>query len=180
MEELKDGDIAPIIDDGSLDGTPSEPMGNQEVQVEEPKTSISKEKFEEIDKARKVFYEENKRLKKELESLKGVKTESSPTLEVIKIAKKLEKFSEEEINSVSNMIKSENPRDILNALDNPIIKSGIERERLKVAKENQTPSPSQAGSLTFNKKITSETSKEEAQRIIEERFKNQTKQDSVY
>lgn len=76
------------------------------------------------------------------EKLANPKSESSLTLEAIKVGKKLEKYSDEIIDSVAKVIKSDNPKDILEALDNPYIKQGIEIEMKKVADTKKIPGSS--------------------------------------
>lgn len=124
--------------------------------VEEPKTeeTVSMEKFNEIDKARRAFYEDNKRLKRQLAE-QGLPS-SNLTLEAIKVGKKLEKFSEDEIDSIAKIIKSDSPNDILAALDNPVIKQGIQVEREKVAAKNKVPAPGSSSPFGISSKSPQE------------------------
>lgn len=80
----------------------------------------------------------------------------SLTLQAIKVGKKLEKFSEDEIDSVAKIIKSDDPQAILDALNNDFIKQGIELERQKVANKKKIPGSSSGGSSTSSDKSPQE------------------------
>jgi hypothetical protein len=84
----------------------------------------------------------SEKLEKELTELRGKPAETNLTMEAIKVGKKLDKFSEEEIDSIVKIIKSDKPSDILSALENPLIMQGIQTAREKVTKESKVPSSS--------------------------------------
>lgn len=104
------------------------------------------------------FRDKAEKLEKELSELRGKSSESNLTLESIKIGKRLEKYSDEEIDSVAKIIKSNNPNDILSALDNSFIKQGIELEREKLKEQNKIPGSSSSG-FTSDEKSADEIKK---------------------
>jgi hypothetical protein len=93
------------------------------------------------------------------------KSGQSLTLEAIKVGKKLEKYSEEEIDSVAKMVKSSDPNAILEALDNPFIKQGIELERKKVQDKNKVLAPGSNSPFGTAVKSTDELRKMSAQEL---------------
>lgn len=169
-----------LFDD--LPGTPSVLEGSESVSEDAKtppaETSAPQPKSEE----KTVPYSRFKQVNDELASLKQNKgsSEANLTLEAIKVGKKLEKYSEDEIDSVAKIIKSSNPNDILAALDNDYIKQGIETARAKVAEQNKVPAPGSAASLGFGGKTSADIanmSKEEfqayEQQVVKERGRSQ-------
>jgi len=143
---------------------------NQEAS-EEPKTSEEKEtpeKTEEPEKAEPEKAEESKEIdvksllaqkehfrekyqkaKAELDKLKssGVQAPVDP-LEVVKLAKALEGYNEEEIEFITRVAPEKSPDGILKALQDEWVKTAIEAKREKVAKEKKVPESSSPASKT--------------------------------
>jgi len=137
MEETKTEETIedPVVEESAVEENP----------IEEEKPLEKQETTEELRAQRDKLYARLKREEdktKSLESKVPVKSDNSLTLEAIKVGKKLEKYSEEEIDSIAKVIKSDNPNDILNALENPVIKQGIEVERKKVEDNKKVPDSS--------------------------------------
>lgn len=64
------------------------------------------------------------------------------SVDLIKLGKKLQDYSDEEIDFATEVAKSKKPEDILKALENPFVKEGIKSYREKVEKEKQALKPS--------------------------------------
>jgi alanyl-tRNA synthetase len=93
-----------------------------------------------LEEKNKQLFERAKKAEAEAKELRAKVGEAKPsesnlTMEAIMVGKKLDKYSEEEIQSIAKIIKSDKPSDILAALDNPFIKQGIDTAREKVTKE---------------------------------------------
>jgi len=100
-----------------------------------------------LEEKNKQLFERAKKAEAEAKELRAKVGEAKPsesnlTMEAIMVGKKLDKYSEDEIQSIAKIIKSDKPSDILAALDNPFIKQGIDTAREKVTKENKVPSSS--------------------------------------
>jgi hypothetical protein len=121
---------------------------SEDVKTQPESPAVKKEKV--------VPYERFQQVNDELSKLKNQpKPEYNLTLEAIKIGKKLEKYSDDEIDSVAKIIKSNKPEDILSALDNSFIKQGIELEREKIKESNKIPGSSSSG-FTSDEKSSDE------------------------
>lgn len=70
------------------------------------------------------------------------KVSSVDSVDLIKLGKKLQDYSDDELDFVVGYAKSKKPEDILKALENPFIQSGIKSQREKVEKENLSLKPS--------------------------------------
>jgi hypothetical protein len=173
-------DIIEETIDNPVEETPAEEIPQKEPKAEEIKPDA------ELEAKNKELFARAKKAEDELKKLKSqVQTQKSPTgesltLDAIKVGKRLEKYTEEEIDSVANVIKSDKPADILNALENPFIKRGIEVEREKANSNNKIPSPSSAGFPSFEKKITPDMKPEDINKILEERAKKAQESNSGY
>lgn len=166
---------------------PPEEETSEEKTKEELTSEKATETAEELKSQRDRLYA---RLKKEEEKTKVLEgkvkdsesskpTEYNLTLESIKIGKKLEKYSDDEIDSVANIIKSNDPQDILKALDNSYIKQGIEIERAKVAEKNKIPGSSPSGLSASEEKTPEEIagmSREEHRKYFEKMKKLEASQ----
>ncbi len=144
MEEEK---IEETNDNPEVEETPEEETLEEKPIEEEKPPKKTEESVEELKAQRDKLYARLKKAEekaKALESKSSDKTESL-TLEAIKVGKKLEKYSDEIIDSVANVIKSDNPKDILEALENPYIKQGIEVEMKKVADAKKIPGSGSSG-----------------------------------
>lgn len=163
-------------------GVPSTPEGSEVVSedVKTPPTegTVTQPKSEE----KTVPYERFKKVNDELTKYKSQPKETpnaNLTLEAIKVGKKLEKYSEDEIDSIAKIIKSDNPNDILAALDNDFIKQGIQSERRKVAEKNKIPAPGSSspfGSMRKSPEEIQKMSKEEFQAYEERMVKSRKEQ----
>jgi hypothetical protein len=120
------------------------PAVSEDVKTQPEAPAVKKEKVVPYERFQEVV-SENQRLKNQ------PKPEYNLTLESIKIGKKLEKYSDDEIDSVAKIIKSNKPEDILNALDNSFIKQGIELEREKLKEKNKIPGSSSSGFASEDK-----------------------------
>jgi ADP-dependent phosphofructokinase/glucokinase len=72
-----------------------------------------------------------------------IKQESQvDSVDLIKLGKKLQDYSDEELDFATELAKSKKPEDILKALENPFLQAGIKAQREKVEKEKLTLKPS--------------------------------------
>jgi len=125
------------------------PQGDKAPTPPKEEKTVPYNRFQEV-------VQENQRLKSEKE---GKQTqEKDLTLDAILVGKKLDKYSEDVIKSIASTIKSNNPQDILAALENPLIKQGIEAQIEKEKRENKVPAPGSPGS-GFNEKTPAEIAK---------------------
>jgi hypothetical protein len=81
------------------------------------------------------------------ESTKNRPKQESPvnnldSVDLIKLGKKLQDYSDEELDFVTEFAKSKKPNDILKALENPFVKQGITAAREKSEKEKLSVKPS--------------------------------------
>lgn len=124
MDDTKD-----VNQDSSTD------KGDQTQDTQDQKNDTSDTKQQTDDKT--VPYERFKEVNDELQSLKkGQKVApTADTIDLIKLGKKLQDYSDAELDFVTEFSKSKKPEDILKALDNEFVKSGIMAYRAKVEKE---------------------------------------------
>ncbi len=84
----------------------------------------------------KIRAEKAEKEKKALEAkLAKGQPESADAIDLIKLGKKLQDYSDEELDFVTEHAKSKKPEDVLKALENPFVVSGIQAHREKVEKE---------------------------------------------
>lgn len=101
-----------------------------------------------------VPYDRFKKVNDELAALKNqpkdtTKNETVDALEFIKLGKKLQDYSDTEIDFATEVAHSKSPESILKALDNPMVKLAIQANREKEAKElSLKPSGTQSESDT--------------------------------
>lgn len=99
--------------------------------------------------------------------------ESSPIdpLDLIKVGKKLQDYSDEELDFVTRAAKSKKPEDILKTLEDPYIVAGIQAQREKVEKEKSLrPSGTQGTSekpKSFLEKLAAASPKEKEELLKE-------------
>lgn len=80
---------------------------------------------------------------KEVKILKGQRVPvETDSIDLIKLGKKLQDYSDEELDFVTEHAKSKSPVDVLKALENPFIQMGIKANREKVDKEKLNLKPS--------------------------------------
>lgn len=101
-----------------------------------------------------------------------IKTSNPDSIDLIKLGKKLQDYSDEELDFVTEFAKSKKPEDILKALDNQFVKQGIISFREKVEKEKLTLKPSSTQSesdrpKTLHERLTN-ASIEEKEKILME------------
>lgn len=99
-----------------------------------------------------VPYDRFKKVNEELAALKNQPKEQKETvdaLEFIKLGKKLQDYSDTEIDFATEVAHSKSPESILKALENPMVKLAIQANREKEAKElSLKPSGTQSESDT--------------------------------
>jgi len=122
-----------------LDTIVPEEKATPETKEETPKPEVD---VKTVLAQKEHFRDKAEKLEKENAELRGKPAETNLTMEAIKVGKKLDKFSEEEIDSIAKIIRSDKPSDILAALENPLVMQGIQTAREKVTKENKVPSSS--------------------------------------
>ena len=99
-------------------------------------------------------YEETEKVRKELEeklkALSGNPPNAIPQdpIQVVKLAKALDGYSEEESELVLQFAKDKTPEAIIEATKNEWVQTAIQAKREKVAKEKQIPSPSSPSGYT--------------------------------
>ena len=131
----------------------------------------------------KEVIEENKKLKSQP---KGQEKSSVDALEFIKLGKKLQDYSDEEIDFATNYAKSKSPQDILSALDNEMVQLAINAKREKVEKERLTLKPSGTQGdyekpQNLEDQLENAQSNEEREKILEEigLYKSPVRRDNV-
>lgn len=95
------------------------------------------------------------------------------SIDMIKLGKKLKDYSDEELDFVTEFAKSKNPEEILKALENPFVQSGISAYREKVEKEKLTlrPTGTQSESdkpLSITEKLAKAGSMADKEKILKE------------
>lgn len=124
-----------VAQDSSLEEVVEETPANSEV-VKTPESAPAKtdERVVPYDRFKEVN-DELARLKKQ-PAPKGEKSdESVDALEFIKLGKKLQDYSDEELDFATEHAKSKNPEAILKALDNEMVQLAIQGRREKIEKE---------------------------------------------
>ncbi|MHA1482586.1 MAG: hypothetical protein ACTSQA_04010 [Candidatus Heimdallarchaeaceae archaeon] len=135
--------------------TPKTPEGEnpEETKVEETeepeKSKVEKpEQSKELQSAlaqKEHQREKREQAEKELAKLKETKSNipaSQNPMEVVKLAKALEGYSEEEVEFITRNSTDKSIDGIINASKDDWVKTAIQAKREKVAKENKTPEPS--------------------------------------
>lgn len=149
---------------------------NPEVEAETPTESAEEVVDIETYKKQIDAYQAQKvRAEKAEAELKKIKSQpatisSAEPLDLIKLGKQLQNYSDEELDFVAGAAKSKKPEDILKALENPFIQSGITAHREKVEKE-KTLKPSGAQGMndkpqTATEKILSSDSMAEKEEML--------------
>lgn len=105
-------------------------------------------------------------------SANTVKEKTVDSVDLIKLGKKLQNYSDEELDFVTDAAGSKDPEKILKTLENPYIQAGIQGIRQKVEKEKLTLKPS-SNQPESEKEITldeaiSTSSIEEQEKILRE------------
>lgn len=114
-------------------------------EVETPETPQESVDLEALKKQAELAENYKIRAEKAERALKAkppVRTDVPDSLELIKLGKKLQDYSDEELDFVTNFAKSKNPSEVLQALDNEMVQMAISAKREKVEKEKQSLKPS--------------------------------------
>jgi hypothetical protein len=95
------------------------------------------------------------------------------SIDLIKLGKKLQDYSDDELDFVTEYAKSKKPEDVLKALDNPFIQAGIKANREKVEKERLTLKPNATqpdydAPKTLEERLNEAYTDKEKQEILEE------------
>jgi hypothetical protein len=152
-----------------VEETPVEPVSEDEKTPQEEETSTPTEEKEEKTVPYSRFKKVNDRLKVLEKKEQKPKSRGTGDLASLKLVKKLtSNYSEEELDDLAEIAKSEKPEDIIRIAENPLIKDAIEAKRKKVAEENKVPAPSSAGFFGKLKKPIGKMSKEEFKEFEEE------------
>ena len=120
--------------------------GERETPTETPTENVVDK--EEYLKKLEAYEAQKKRAEKaeaELKKLKSQPTVEVDSVDLIKLGKKLQDYSDDELDFVVDYAKSKKPEAVLKALENPYVQAGIEAQRKKVEKEKSLkPSGTQA------------------------------------
>lgn len=135
----------------------------EEQQPQDENVVLSKADFNKLNR-KAIAYEANKK--------NPIIRQDNPvdSVDLIKLGKKLQDYSDVELDFVTEFAKSKKPEDILKALENPFIQQGIKSQREKVEKENLTLKPSSTQSESERPKTLHErlsnASMEEKEKIL--------------
>lgn len=126
-------------EDVILSSSQEEVIEDSEVE-ETPIVPAPKEKQEKT-----VPYSRFQEVNEELKKLKNTPHhEAGDPIDLIKLGKKLQDYTDDELDFVTDFAKSKKPDAILKALENPFVQAGISAQRTKVEKEKGlTPSGTQ-------------------------------------
>lgn len=116
--------------------TPVEEETIEEEQPREEQVVLSKADFNKLNR-KAIAYETTKKNPPIIN-----KDSQIDSVDLIKLGKKLQDYSDEELDFVTEHAKSKKPEEILKALENPFIQAGIQSHREKVEKEKLTLKPS--------------------------------------
>ncbi len=100
-----------------------------------------------------VPYSRFQEVNEELKKLKNKPQSEVDTVDLIKLGKKLQDYSDEELDFVTEFAKSKKPEAILKALENEFVKTGIEARRAKVEKERGLAPSGTQGELDKPKSV---------------------------
>lgn len=145
------------LEDDSYDDS-DEDMENDTPKNEEEKENSDETKSEKTGKSKdlesalaqkKHYREKLEKAERELEELKskmtpkeGKKLSNLEPMSVVRLAKALGDYTEDEVEFITRNAKGDNPEDIIEASKDEWVQSAITSRREKVAKERQTPDPS--------------------------------------
>jgi len=143
-----------------------QPVEKTQEEVQDDKIVLSKSDFNKLNR-KAIAYETTK---KNPINNTGNQLDS---VDLIKLGKKLQDYSDEELDFVTEHAKSKKPEDILKALENPYIRAGIEAQREKVEKEKLTLKPSGTqpdydAPKSLEERLESARTQKEKQEILEE------------
>jgi len=147
--------------------TPEQEETTQEETIapSEEVVTLSKSDFNKLNR-KAIAYEANKK--------NPIIRQDNPvdSVDLIKLGKKLQDYSDVELDFVTEFAKSKKPEDILKALENPFIQQGIKSQREKVEKESLTLKPSSTQSeserpKTLHERLASASIEEKEKILIE-------------
>lgn len=143
-------------------------------ETETPETSVD---LEELRKKAELAENYKIRAEKAEKALKRVPVNQSEnpvdSIDMIKLGKKLKDYSDEELDFVTEFAKSKKPEEILKALENPFVQSGISAYREKTEKEKLTLTPTGTQSesdmpLSLTEKLNRAGSMAEKEKLLKE------------
>ena len=152
----------PVVEE-TLEETPetsAEEETTEETIPEEETVILKKSDFNKLNR-KAIAYETIKKAPQE---------KSADSIDLIKLGKKLQDYSDDELDFVTDYAKSKKPEDILKALDNPYIQQGIKAQREVLEKEKLALAPSSTQAETDRPKSLGErlagASLEEKEKIL--------------
>lgn len=114
------------------------PVESKEIQSLQAQKNHFKEKYEKAETERKVMED---KLNAAINKPRSGETVGVDALDFIKLGKKLQDYSDVEIDFATNYAKSKNPEAILEALDDEMVQLAIQSKREKVEKERKALAP---------------------------------------
>lgn len=152
--------------DDFQDSSPDQEIINEEIQ-ETPQPKVETKEREKV-----VPYNRFKEVNDELKKLKIQPKQEVDALNFIKLGKKLESYSDEEIDFAVEHAHSKEPEAILKALEHPMVQLAISANREKVEKERSLkPSETQSDSdspMSLEQALSSASSDAEREQILAE------------
>lgn len=137
-------------------------------------TPEQKGKLESFDR----IYSENKILKEKIAKISPKKEEGvnkwgapSDPLEVVKLGRVLKDYNEDETDFIIRNAPTKDIDGIMKAEKDPWVQSAIKFQRDKVENEKKIPGSTSTDFSSPEKKISKDTSEEEVDKILKERFK---------
>jgi len=135
--------------------TPETPMAEKPENQEERQPTLKE--FKAMDGAKKHFEEENKKLKKQLKETKEISTPKIPTsdnpMDVVKLSKALEGYSEEEVSFITRNAENNTIDGVIEASKDEWVKGAIEAKREKLKQQESIPEPTSYSRQPGEKKI---------------------------
>lgn len=130
-------------DENLVEGETLEAQEGEETPEESPAEEFD---IEDLKKKASAYEAQKIRAEKAEKSLKKYmqapeKESSVDSVDLIKLGKKLQDYSDDELDFVVGYAKSKKPEDILKALENPYIQAGVKSQREKVEKEKLSLKP---------------------------------------
>lgn len=122
--------------------------------VQEEKTSLLAE-LEKKEKDLSSALSQKEHWRKKAEEVKPNQTEGVDSIDLIKLGKKLQDYSDEELDFVTKFAGTKKPEEVLKALENPFVQTGIKATREQVEKE-KTLRPSGTQGMSDKPKSVSE------------------------
>lgn len=125
-------------DENTVEGETLEPQVEEETPTESSEEQVDIEALKrEADLARnyKIRAEKAEAEAKKLKSRPVELKDSVDSIDLIKLGKKLQNYSDDELDFVTKFAGTKKPEEVLKALENPFVQQGIQAHREKVEKE---------------------------------------------